>query len=80
MFCFRLLAVPAAAPVVDLDLSMRNSCASARTRLRCLSKARNVPVMVRESESVIRSLCSTYRRSLDPFPLGCDGVMSEEAM
>jgi hypothetical protein len=66
--------VPVPLPVVDvdLDLSMRNSCASARTRLRCLSKARNVPVMVRESESVIRSLCSTYRSSLDPFPLGCD--------
>lgn len=53
------------------DLRVRNSWVSARTRLRCLSKARNVPVMVRESVRVMRRRCSTYLKSLDPLPLGC---------
>ena len=53
-----------------LFFRVRNSSVSDRTRLRCLSKARNVPVMVRESVRVMRRRCSTYRNSLLPFPLG----------
>lgn len=38
---------------------VRNSSASTRTRLRCLSNARKVPTMVRESARVMRRRCST---------------------
>ena len=61
--------VPEPEPV-PLFFRVRNSSVSDRTRLRCLSKARNVPVMVRESVRVMRRRCSTYRNSLLPFPLG----------
>jgi len=50
--------------------SCRNSSASLKTRFRCLSKAKKVPTMDRESCSVTLSLCSTYRKSLLPFPVG----------
>ena len=40
-------------------LRERNSSVSASTKLRCLSNARKVPVIMRESVRVMRSLCST---------------------
>ena len=71
MFCLDVDVDVDAAFEEEEDLRVRNSWVSARTRLRCLSKARNVPVMVRESVRVMRRRCSTYLKSLDPLPLGC---------
>ena len=39
--------------------NVRNSSVSQRTKFKCLSNARNVPVIVRESVSVMRRRCST---------------------
>lgn len=47
-----------------------NSSASLKTRFKCLSKAKKVPTMDRPSCRVTRNRCSTYLRSLLPFPLG----------
>lgn len=60
-----------------LDLSMRNSSASERTKFKCLSKAKNVPIMYRPSWSVTRNRCSTYLSNLLPFPLGCGAKQYE---
>jgi len=49
---------------------IRNSSASLSTKFRCLSKAKNVPMIDRPSWRVTRRRCSTYRSSLLPFPLG----------
>merc|ERR1719401_159868 len=53
-------------------LRVRNSSASTRTRLRCLSNARKVPTMVRLSTREMRRRCSMYLNSLDPLP---DGIL-----
>lgn len=52
-------------------LRVRNSSASTRTRLRCLSNARKVPTMVRLSTREMRRRCSMYLNNLDPLPDGC---------
>jgi hypothetical protein len=49
----------------------RNSSASLNTKFKCLSKAKNVPIMVRPSCNVTRRRCSTYFSNLLAFPLGC---------
>jgi hypothetical protein len=67
-FRFSVRSSSNAAP--PLLLSVRNSSASLRTKLRCLSKAKKVPTIERPSWSVTRRRCSTYLNSLLPFPLG----------
>ena len=57
---------------------IRNSSASLSTKFRCLSKAKNVPMIDRPSWRVTRRRCSTYRSSLLPFPLGYIGKEDDQ--
>lgn len=53
-----LSSITLALPAPFLERSVRNSSVSTKTRLRCLSKAKKVPTMVRLSVKETRRRCS----------------------